>query len=330
MTCTALLVGVGEVGTRAARQLVDTPALTRVLLADEDEERAVRVADALGDKAAVVPFRPGHAIPADVDVVACALPTGLDHAVVTAALEARVPCASCDDDHDAHEAVRALDRNARTAGVTVAVGCGLAPGLADVLVRHAAATFERVDEIRVARTGWAGPACVAAVRHERRATARAWHEDGWREEHPHGETLVWFPDPIGARDCRVVTGGASLLVDAFPRTRRIRVLLGEPPRRARLRRRFGDDGQWGAARVDVWGRRDGSHDCVVYGVVERTAVAAGTVLAVTAARLGGALGPRLERPGVHGLAALCEPVPFLTELAHRGVRAAVFEGAAVG
>lgn len=329
MTVTALLVGVGEVGTRAARQLVDTPGLTRVLLADVDEDRAVRVADALGDKAAVVPFRPGHAIPSEVDVVACALPTGEDQAVVTAALDARVPCASSDDDHDALEAIRALDRNAKGAGVTVAVGCGLAPGLADLLVRHAAATFERVDEIRVARTGWAGPACVASVRRERRASARAWHEDGWREEHPHGETLVWFPEPIGARDCHVVTGGVALLVDAFPKTQRIRVLLGEPPRRGRLRRRFGDDGKWGAARVDVWGWRDGTHDCLVYGVVERTAVVAGAVLAVTAARLAGALEPRVELPGVHGLAGLCAPVPFLSELAQRGVRAAVFEGAAV-
>ena len=45
-------------------------------------------------------------------------------------------------------------------GVTVAIGCGLAPGLTDVLAGHAAALFESVDEIRVARTGWAGPASV--------------------------------------------------------------------------------------------------------------------------------------------------------------------------
>jgi hypothetical protein len=33
--------------------------------------------------------------------------------------------------------------------------------------------------------------------------------------------------------------------------------------------------------------------------------------------------------GVHGLAALVDPVPFLGELARRGVKAAVFEGASV-
>jgi hypothetical protein len=79
----------------------------------------------------------------------------------------------------------------------------------------------------------------------------------------------------------------------------------------------------------VWGRRDGANDCVVYGIVERTAVAAGAVLAVVAARLAGALSPALKQPGVRGLAGLVEPVPFLAELAQRGVRAAVFEGVPV-
>ena len=35
---------------------------------------------------------------------------------------------------------------AREAGVTLAAGCGLAPGLADVLARHAAGAVESVDE----------------------------------------------------------------------------------------------------------------------------------------------------------------------------------------
>ena len=159
--------------------------------------------------------------------------------------------------------------------MTVAVACGLSPGLADVLVRHASASFEKVEEIRVARTGWAGPASVETVRHERRMPVHKWHEGRWREDHPHGDILVWFPEPIGGRDCRPVTGGTALLIDAFPSVPRVSVQLGEPPKRGRFRRQFGDEGEWGATRVDVWGRRDGIVDCLVYGVVERTAVAAG-------------------------------------------------------
>jgi hypothetical protein len=96
-----------------------------------------------------------------------------------------------------------------------------------------------------------------------------------------------------------------------------------------VRRRFGDEGDWGAARVEVWGRGRRGRDCAVYGVIERTGVASGTVLAVVAARLAGALDERVDAPGVQGLAGLIEPVPFLRELAQRGVRAAVFEGVPV-
>jgi hypothetical protein len=326
---TALVIGVGAVGSRAARQLSDTPGIDRVLLADRDDTQAVEVAEALGADAQAIDFAPGDPIPPGVDVVATALPAGVDHSVVTAAIAAGVPVASSDDEHDALEQLRALSPNARSASVTVAIGCGLAPGLADVLARHAAAMFEKVDEIRLARTGWAGPASVATVRHERRSLVHTWHEGTWREEHPHGDQLVWFPEPIGGRDCKPVTGGTSLLVDAFGSVPRVAVQLGEPPRRGRLRRKFGDEGEWGAARVEVWGRRDGTLDCVVYGVVERTAVAAGAVLAVTAGRLAGVLSPAVDEPGVHGIAGLMEPVPFLAELAQRGVRAAAFEGVAV-
>jgi hypothetical protein len=326
---TALVVGVGAVGTRTARQLIDTPGIDQVLLADRDTEQLAEVANAFGPDARAIDFAPGDPIPTGVDVAVTALPAGVDHPVVTAAIAAGVPVASSEEEHDALEQLRVLDRNARSAGVAVGIGCGLAPGLVDALARHATSMFESVDEIRVARTGWAGPASVATVRYERRVPVRTWHDGTWREDHPHGDSLVWFPEPIGARDCRTVTGATALLVDAFPGVARISVQLGEPPKRARFRRRFGDDGEWGAARVEVWGRRDGTFDCTVYGVVERTAVAAGAVLAVVGAHLAGALEPRLDRPGVHGLGALLDPVPFLAELAQRGVRAAAFEGVAV-
>ena len=326
---TALVVGLGAVGVRAARQLFDTPGIDRLLLADRDDNRLSEVAEALGVDAQAVDFMPGDPIPSQVDVVATALPAGVDHPIVAAAIAAAVPVASSEDEHEALDQLRVLAPNARAAGVTIAIGCGLAPGLADVLARHAHEAFESVDEIRIARTGWAGPASVATVRHERRVAVRTWHDGSWREEHPHGDSLVWFPEPIGARDCRPVTGSTALLADAFPKVARLSVQLGEPPRRARFRRRFGDDGEWGAARVEVSGRRPGAFDTIVYGVVERTAVAAGAVLAVVATRLAGAAGAAVVEPGIHGLGALLEPVPLLAELANRGVRAAAFEGVAV-
>jgi hypothetical protein len=323
----ALVVGVGEVGVRAARQLVDTPTIDRVLVADRDRRRASRLVESLGARAELVEVPEGE-LPRGIDVVATALPRGADLPLVEAAIDAGVPVASCDEDVDAVGALLDLEPRAAARGVTIAVGCGLAPGLADVLAAHAANSFDAVLEIRVARSGWGGPACQATARRARHQPALEWHDGHWREDQPSGEQLVWFPEPIGGRDCCAVATGVRELVRAFDGVPRVSFALGEPPKRSFLRRRFGDDGDWGAARVEVWGR-GGGRDCVVYGVIERTGVASGTVLAVAAARLAGAIGEPVRHPGVHGLGEVIEPVPFLGELSQRGVRAAVFEGVPV-
>jgi Shikimate / quinate 5-dehydrogenase len=325
-----LLVGLGDVGARAARQLVETDGVDRVYIAGRRHRRIEELAESFGERAEAIEFRPGDPLP-DVEAVACALPDDLDVKVVMTAAEQGIPVASCADAAPTIDRLRNLGDVARGSGVTVALGCGLAPGLSDVLARHGAQAFDEVDEIAVARFGCAGPASVASVRAERSSPARDWYDGAWRSIARPAEEIVWFPEPIGARDCRSVTAGAALLVDAFPGVPCIGVRLGEAQRRRfAVRRRVGDEGEWGGARIEVYGRRGRERDVVVYGVIERTAVAAGTVLALTAAHLCGAGGATIHRPGVHGLGALVEPVPFLAELAARGVRVATFEGAPVG
>jgi hypothetical protein len=333
---TILLVGTGAVGARAARQLIDTAGVDRVLLTDTDTERLAAAARALGRRAEAVTYIPGRPLPEGIAAVACALPPGPDVAVAQRAVATGVPYASAIDDDEAIAAVRGLDGDARRAGVLAVPGCGLAPGLADVLARHAADGLTRIDEVHIARAGVAGPACHASARRARRDHAAEWRDGAWLKEQRGGPELVWFPDPVGARDCELVAGGVTLTVAAFPEISHASVRIDEPPSRslaAWLTRRVVDDG-WGAVRVEVWGWRGQTREPVVYGVIERTAVAAGTVLALTAARLAGVLPTLSLRPGhgagVRGLGALFDPAPFLAELARRGVKAAAFEGARVG
>jgi hypothetical protein len=250
------------------------------------------------------------------------------------ALEAGVPFASTIDDAHAIDALLELDQQARHDAVLLAPSCGLAPGLADVLARHAADALDSVDEIHVARSGVSGPACLVAARKALREPAVEWHDGAWHEEKRGTGELVWFPDPIGARECEPVASGIALLVRAFPDVARATVRLGElPSRRLTWSGRRALDEEWGSARVEVWGWRGCVRESMVYGVIDQTAVAAGTVLAVATARLGGVAPGIVARngpaSGVHGLAALVEPVPFLAELARRGVKAAVFEGVRV-
>ena len=82
------------------------------------------------------------------------------------------------------------------------------------------------------------------------------------------------------------------------------------------------EGGPGPIRVEVRGRRGTSRDVRVLGEIDRAAVAAGAVAALTATW---ATHQRLARPGAAGLAELVVPVPFLSELRRRGVRAAVFQ-----
>jgi hypothetical protein len=84
------------------------------------------------------------------------------------------------------------------------------------------------------------------------------------------------------------------------------------------------EGAIGGVRVEVRGRRGQASDVVVLGVVDRPAAAAGAVAAMAATW---AVEARLARTGAAGLAELVpEAVPFLRQLADRGIRAAVFEG----
>ena len=88
-------------------------------------------------------------------------------------------------------------------------------------------------------------------------------------------------------------------------------------------RRPHPEGGVGAVRVEVRGRRGQGRDVTVLGAMDRPGVAAGSVAAVAALWIGESLA---GGPGARGLAGAVAPVPFLAELARRGVKAAAFEG----
>jgi hypothetical protein len=198
------------------------------------------------------------------------------------------------------------------------------------LARHAADAFDVVDEVHVARVGAAGRRCVEAAKEARRGTPGEWRDGSWRTDRAFGPELLWFPEPIGVRECQLVRNGVAACVAAVPDARLVTSRLGAPPTIGRFKRGLGRDPKdqgWGAARVEVSGWRDGSAGSLVYGVVDRTALVAGAVLAVVAAALAGGVDAGLSAPpGVRTLGEVTRPVPFLGELVRRGVKAAAFEG----
>jgi len=301
-------------------------------IVDANPDQAAAVAASLGGPSAVGRWQPDTLQAGEVVVLACPGP----HLVqATAAIRRGASVVSLADSVDDVRALLALDDGARAAGVTVAVGAGFAPGLTCVLARHAAAGFDSVDEVYVAKAGTGGPACARHHHESLTGEALDWRDGAWsRRRAGSGRELCWFPDPLGALDCyRGGLADALLLVPAFPGVRRVTARVAAT-RRDRLTARFPmlrqphPEGLLGAARVEVRGRRGPATDVRVLGALDRPAIAAGIVAGVTAVWL---LEGRLARRGAAGLGQLVvEPVPFLHDLARRGVRAAVFEGAGAG
>ena len=327
------VLGVGAVGARAARQLASTDDVTAVLVADPHPGRADAVAASLGPVSAAVEPTVDAVLEEGCDAVVLAGPGGTHAAVARAILGSGIHVVSTSDAMTDVAALLDLDHEATERHRVVVSGAGFSPGLSCVLARHLVGMFDEPLEVHVARTGHGGPECA---RQRVRALARRaveWRDGRWVESRPgSGRVLTWFPDPMGALDCyraalpdplllvrtvpgleRVTTSIASGPIDRLAARFRVRPSLRPPPA----------DGGLGALRVEVRGRRGAGRDVQVYGAIDRSAVAAGTVAAVAAVW---AAAGRFERCGAGGLGELAEPVGMLTELARRGVKAAVFVG----
>ncbi|HSL59371.1 MAG TPA: Gfo/Idh/MocA family oxidoreductase [Acidimicrobiales bacterium] len=323
------VIGAGAVGARAARQLVSTDDVEQVVVRDLRADRVSAVVRSLGPEADAE--LPPYAATVSADVAVLATPAGT-HAGLARDLIARgVDVVSTSDSVDDVVALTALDPEARERGRVVVVGAGFSPGLTCLLARHAAADLDHVDEIHVATTGTGGPACARQHHTALAGWAVDWRAGGWvRRRGGSGRELCWFPDPVGGRDCyRAARPEALLLAPVFPGVDRVTARLAATRRdrltaRLPMLRRPHPEGGPGAVRVEVRGRQGDQREIRVLGAMDRPAVAAGAVAAVAAVWVG----TGRVQPGAGGLADRVDALEVLTELARRGVRAAVFEGAA--
>jgi saccharopine dehydrogenase-like NADP-dependent oxidoreductase len=125
-----LIAGLGAVGANAARQLVDTPSVTRVYVTDGRRERIEQVMGALASpKVAAADMRD---LPDDVEVVACALPEDRDLPLAEFAVERGCAFTSAAEDADAIAQVLALHAAAEDAGARLVPGAGFAASVGRV------------------------------------------------------------------------------------------------------------------------------------------------------------------------------------------------------
>jgi len=265
----------------------------------------------------------------ECDVGVIALPAGHHHAIAQRLIRRGSDVVSVSDAVEDVQALRRLQSEAEQRGRCIVAGAGFAPGLSCVLARHAAASFDTVTEVHVAKQGTGGPSC--ARQHHAALKLAAWdYRDGeWlRRPGGSGRELLWFPSPVDGVDCyRAELPDALLLQPAFPEARRISARLGATRRdrftsRLPMLRPPHAEGGVGAIRVEVWGTQSGQPGARVFGVAARPAEAAAIAVSETLRSL------RHESAwaGVRGLAEIVDPGPFLREIRRAGLNVETFEG----
>lgn len=320
--------GVGATGARAVRQLIATPAVTRVVVADGNAERGQEVVASMADGSRATSVAADGRWWDGADAAILAHTEG-DHAErARHLLDEGISVVSTSAAPGDVRALLALDEHARERQRTVVVGAGFSPGLSCLLVAQGAGRFDVVDEVHVARSGWGGLACAEGFFKAVAGAEADWRDGRWASPPGGGRQLCWFPEPVGARDvARAATADPLVLVPAFPGvaqvTSRLALSARERLSRRLSRPKLGTDGSFGAIRVEVRGRQGGRFDQVVLGAVDRPAVAAGAVAALSAVAVSEG---KVARSGSGGLAELAMGSAMLAELARRGVKGAVFEG----
>lgn len=351
-----LLGATGTTGRRTAGELMRYGGLNRLTLGGRDVQALEEIArllrgttdtavDAFDLMSADVGARlAGHDV-----VVSCAGPGyQLEERCVDAAIAAGANYISLNDDHGPARAVATRNGDAVSRGVTIVSGCGLAPGISNLLVALGSKELDSVSEVEVSAAGSsADPAGPATDLH-----FVSMFQDGagagrqGRSPHP-----VYFPEPVGWIETFVCDHPEEIALRAlYPslETFRFRVGLTEKavmdtvragaaaglastdrrrrswlkaarPLRPLLQAVSPGTAGWTALRVDVHGTKNGRTRTCSYGVVDRLVNLASIPLVLCALSLHDA--PR----GVTSVEHLGEPEEMLKKIAARGIRFAELE-----
>jgi hypothetical protein len=285
-TASIAVIGVGVVGARVARQL--TSSGIPVLLYDERSDVQHGLAQSLR---ALELSDLTKLDPITTPVVVLATSNAQSSlAKILLELGHHVVCTG-DDVEDIRELLQ-LDEIARQEKRVLIVGAAACPGLSGLLVAELAPRVDTIDEIHVAFHGTGGPGCARQHHRALAGAAIGWHDGEWIDRPGgSGRELLWFPEPLGGKDCyRAELSEPLLLHRSFPEVSRISARMSAT-RRDRLTARLPmmspphAEGGVGGVRVEIRGSLNGERRTEVAGVAERTGIIAGAVAASSAAAL---------------------------------------------
>ena len=272
-------------GSEATRDLARTSDFEEIVIADADLERAQALAAELGDGRV-------RAIQADAndeaalteklhgfDVVANCTTYHFGLIVTRAAINARVNYLDLGGLYNTPRQLE-LDQEARTAGVTVCLGCGATPGVTNLMARSAADELDRVDEVHIAfasfRSIAPSPGLLDTVLDEFSAGGRRFF---WREgefiEVPafSGAKQVRFAHPVGEIETFYVPHSETHTIHRFlgKGVKLVDVRGTWDPRIMRALRVFADLGLTGQQEIQLNGQAIPARQFVRTHILEHAA-----------------------------------------------------------
>jgi lysine 6-dehydrogenase len=151
------VIGAGLMGPAITKDCLEEKGVEEVLLVDIDAKRLDNVAEELGNPAKLktlvqdVTDRQGLAkVLRGYDAVGVALLRPLNTNAIWGAIDAGVGVVELSEPRD--EDVEAIDAAAKSAGVAIIPGCGVEPGLTDVLAAQGMDMLNRVEAVDI----WCG------------------------------------------------------------------------------------------------------------------------------------------------------------------------------
>jgi lysine 6-dehydrogenase len=152
-----LILGSGLMGPAAAFNAMSDPEVSQVIVCDRSQPQLevarAKLADKVGaPKLSMVALDLGDQpaatrLMAESDAVVAALPKQAIPLGIHAAAEARVPLV--DLSWPLESELPDLRRRVEAAGSLVILGCGLEPGLTEIMARHLAEKLDHVDELHI-------------------------------------------------------------------------------------------------------------------------------------------------------------------------------------
>jgi len=208
-----VLGGAGAMGMVTVRDLAESPEISEVIIGDANVKKAQEIAKWTDKekvsirKVDISNFESLTSAVKEADAVANAAPYHLNLIVTKAAIEIGNNLTDLGGVYYMTLKQLELDNEAKNANVTVVLGCGLAPGVADVLAKHGADKLGKVEEVHI----WYGNRSFEPAKYkwsfrtvlEEYTKGPVIYENGEFKRLPpfSGKQLTEFPVPVGERTC---------------------------------------------------------------------------------------------------------------------------------